>query len=167
MRLLGTGGEQLDITLDLTTNNQEFFEGVSFAVNEVLFDPESDLISNNDTVALSTEDFTLGLPLLLYPNPASDYITLESVEEPKFPIYLSLINSMGQTMMYTQLRTKNKRIDISNYNSGVYTHGYAFRINSTNQFRMVWRDPGDSAGDVLHDHGENARLVHSNSHQHS
>ncbi|NMH86204.1 LamG-like jellyroll fold domain-containing protein [Flavivirga algicola] len=30
-----------------------------------------------------------------------------------------------------------------------YTHGYAFRINSTSQFRMVWRDPNDSSNNVL------------------
>ncbi|OEJ98688.1 hypothetical protein A8C32_05685 [Flavivirga aquatica] len=30
-----------------------------------------------------------------------------------------------------------------------YTHGYAFRINSTGQFRMVWRDPADSSNNVM------------------
>ncbi|GAA3612957.1 LamG-like jellyroll fold domain-containing protein [Flavivirga amylovorans] len=30
-----------------------------------------------------------------------------------------------------------------------YTHGYAFRINSTSQFRMVWRDPNDSSNNVM------------------
>ncbi|WP_158655119.1 LamG-like jellyroll fold domain-containing protein [Flavivirga eckloniae] len=33
--------------------------------------------------------------------------------------------------------------------SETYTHGYAFRINSTSQFRMVWRDPNDSANNVM------------------
>ncbi len=32
---------------------------------------------------------------------------------------------------------------------GFYTHGYAFRINSNGQFRMVWRDPDDSSNNVL------------------
>ncbi len=30
-----------------------------------------------------------------------------------------------------------------------YTHGYSFRINSTSQFRMVWRDPNDSSNNTL------------------
>ncbi|GAA3622468.1 LamG-like jellyroll fold domain-containing protein [Flavivirga jejuensis] len=30
-----------------------------------------------------------------------------------------------------------------------YTHGYAFRINSTSQFRMVWRDPDDSSNNIM------------------
>ncbi len=32
---------------------------------------------------------------------------------------------------------------------GFYTHGYAFRINSNGQFRMVWRDPDDTSNNVL------------------
>ncbi len=34
-------------------------------------------------------------------------------------------------------------------NDGTYTHGYAFRINSTGQFRVVWRDPSDSSNNVM------------------
>ncbi|TGV04600.1 LamG-like jellyroll fold domain-containing protein [Flavivirga rizhaonensis] len=30
-----------------------------------------------------------------------------------------------------------------------YTHGYSFRINSTSQFRMVWRDPNDGSNNVM------------------
>ncbi len=33
--------------------------------------------------------------------------------------------------------------------SETYTHGYSFRINSTSQFRMVWRDPDDTANNVM------------------
>lgn len=32
---------------------------------------------------------------------------------------------------------------------GNYTHGYAFRINKTNQFRMVWRDPEDTKNQIM------------------
>ena len=34
-------------------------------------------------------------------------------------------------------------------NDGFYTHGYAFRINTNGQFRVVWRDPDDSSNNVL------------------
>ena len=30
-----------------------------------------------------------------------------------------------------------------------YTHGYAFRINQSNKFRMVWRNPSDTANSIL------------------
>ncbi|GAA4901402.1 hypothetical protein GCM10023311_28880 [Flaviramulus aquimarinus] len=33
--------------------------------------------------------------------------------------------------------------------SETYTHGYAFRINSTGQFRMVWRDPVDATNNIM------------------
>ncbi|RXP60900.1 T9SS C-terminal target domain-containing protein [Lutibacter sp. HS1-25] len=32
---------------------------------------------------------------------------------------------------------------------GYYNHGYAFRINKTNQFRMVWRDPDDTVNQIM------------------
>lgn len=34
-------------------------------------------------------------------------------------------------------------------NDGRYTHGYAFRINSSGQLRMVWRDPDDATNQTL------------------
>ncbi|MDO5981846.1 LamG-like jellyroll fold domain-containing protein [Flavivirga spongiicola] len=33
--------------------------------------------------------------------------------------------------------------------SETYTHGYSFRINTDGKFRMVWRDPEDSANNVM------------------
>ncbi|GAB1856887.1 hypothetical protein MHTCC0001_17230 [Flavobacteriaceae bacterium MHTCC 0001] len=44
---------------------------------------------------------------------------------------------------------ENRDIDPGVDNDGNYTHGYAFRINSSNQFRMVWRDPDDASNNVL------------------
>ena len=32
---------------------------------------------------------------------------------------------------------------------GTYTHGYGFRINNSNQFRMVWRDPSDTQNQIM------------------
>ncbi len=44
---------------------------------------------------------------------------------------------------------ENRDIDPGLDNDGTYTHGYSFRINTSNQFRMVWRDPEDASNNVL------------------
>lgn len=44
---------------------------------------------------------------------------------------------------------ENTDLDPGPDNDGDYTHGYAFRINKDNKFRMVWRDPDDTANNVL------------------
>ena len=44
---------------------------------------------------------------------------------------------------------ENTDLDPGADSDGNYTHGYSFRINSTNQFRMVWRDPDDSVNQIM------------------
>jgi hypothetical protein len=44
---------------------------------------------------------------------------------------------------------ENTDLDPGPDHAGLYTHGYAFRINQTNQFRMVWRDPDDTKNQIM------------------
>ncbi len=44
---------------------------------------------------------------------------------------------------------ENTDLDPGPDNDGEYTHGYAFRINQDNKFRMVWRDPNDSSNNIM------------------
>ncbi|WMI68825.1 M1 family aminopeptidase [Mangrovimonas sp. YM274] len=88
VRLIGTEGEVLDVVLDNTSNGQLFSQPVSFVVSEVLFDPESDLISKNNNVTLGVADLALANELRLYPNPTNlilyiekpDNVTVTSVD---------------------------------------------------------------------------------------
>ena len=59
IRLLGANGQQLDVVLNNTTNNQTFFKTVPFLVTSVVFDPEKQLISKNNQTTLGAEDFEL------------------------------------------------------------------------------------------------------------
>jgi aminopeptidase N len=74
LRLHGTQGEVLDIILENITNGQEFIEVVNFTIDTVEFDPESDIISKDNSVSLNTELFVLDKELLVYPNPSSSMI---------------------------------------------------------------------------------------------
>ncbi|SDR77853.1 Por secretion system C-terminal sorting domain-containing protein [Formosa sp. Hel1_31_208] len=115
LRILGTMGETLDIVLDNTTNQQNFIETVNFTVQDILFDPESDIISRDNSILLGAENFEIDNPLLLYPNPTSDVLHIEK------PISLSIseirvYSPLGQ--LITQLPW-NSKIDTASWSSGL------------------------------------------------
>ena len=116
LRLIGTSGEILDVVLDNTTNNETFFRNVTFPVSNILFDPEVDLISKNNSVTLSIDSVELEKQLLLYPNPTTHSITIQkpkSIEVEEIKIY----NSLGQILLITNWKPN---IDLSTLSSGLF-----------------------------------------------
>ena len=115
IRLTGAGGLTFDTVLNNTTNNQEFIISVPFAITGVLFDPEKDLISKNNTATLANENFELENAIAIYPNPVQNElhiqlpsnITINSV---------SLFNGIGQKV----LENSNSDFSVSALSSGVY-----------------------------------------------
>ncbi|WP_299337877.1 M1 family aminopeptidase [uncultured Psychroserpens sp.] len=115
LRITGTLGQQLDIILDNTTNQQTFLESVGFDILAITFDPESDLISANNTVTLSTEEFEIDNQLLLYPNPTSDLLHIEkpdTIDISEIKIY----NTLGQLIDRLQW---NSSLDTSSWSTGL------------------------------------------------
>ncbi|REE08345.1 putative secreted protein (Por secretion system target) [Winogradskyella pacifica] len=131
IRVIGTLGESLDLVLDNTTNNEQFFETVNFTVLEVLVDPDYHLISKNNASTLSTSDFELQDQITIYPSPASSVIHIvkpEHMEIETIKIYNSLgqlvlqqnwtpqvdLNTLASGLLFVQIQTKdgviNKRI---------------------------------------------------------
>ncbi len=97
IRLIGTEGETLDLVLDNTTNNQVFNESINFIVDTVVFDPEADLISRNNTVSLSINEEAFNNKLLIYPSPVSETLNIKKpdflqVEE------VRVYNALGQLL---------------------------------------------------------------------
>ncbi len=95
VRLMGAGGQQLDLVLNNTVNNQQFIENVPFAVTSVVFNPGKDIISKNSTATLDTGMFELRDAIALYPNPGSEAVNIQ------FPAGIvvesvSFFNSLGQ-----------------------------------------------------------------------
>lgn len=69
LRLVGTGGEQLDIVLNNTFNGQTFNQTVAFSVASMLFDPDYHLISKNNSVSLGVDEVQWDQQFSVYPNP--------------------------------------------------------------------------------------------------
>jgi hypothetical protein len=44
---------------------------------------------------------------------------------------------------------ENTDLDPGTDADGYYNHGYSFRINKDNKFRMVWRDPSDPSNNIM------------------
>ena len=116
VRVLGSGGEILELVLDNKFNGEEFLESVNFEVTEILIDPEVHLISKFNNAVLGLEDLILESEFSIYPNPAStailiikpNYIELENI---------TIYNSLGQ--IESEI-SKKDQIEVSQLIPGVY-----------------------------------------------
>ncbi|WP_053976416.1 M1 family aminopeptidase [Mangrovimonas xylaniphaga] len=116
VRLIGTEGEVLDLVLDNTSNGQVFTELVDFTVSEVLFDPESDLISKNDNVTLGVADLALASQLRLYPNPTNAVLYIEKPDNVVVE-QVDVYNPLGQLVLKS---TETSSIDLTPYSIGMF-----------------------------------------------
>jgi aminopeptidase N len=115
IRLLGFNGQQMDLILDNTFDGELFFQNVPFAVMDVVFDPNSDLISKNNSIFLGLNNLELE-SIKLYPNPTSKYLSLN------LPSGINLRktifhNVLGQKMIETGSTT---HWDVASLPSGFY-----------------------------------------------
>lgn len=116
LRIVGAGAEQLDVVLDNTFNGQTFNQSVTFAVSEVLFDPEYDLISRNNSVSLGIDESIFDNQISIYPNPAQTEIYIDK------PSYID-VNAIQIFDALGRLITEmpfSSTIDMSWLSSGVY-----------------------------------------------
>ncbi|AWA29440.1 peptidase M1 [Flavobacterium magnum] len=115
VRVYGAAGQYMDLVLNNTANNQVFLENVPFAVTDVAFDVNKDIISAGNNVALGMKDFGTAA-VQLYPNPAESQLRLEIPEgmEVKQTIFY---NAVGQTVQST---TSQTIWDVSSFAAGVY-----------------------------------------------
>jgi aminopeptidase N len=116
VRIFGANGQQQDLVLNNISNGEVFIENVPFAITNLVFDPNKNIISKNSTVTSVTNEFDFKDSVLLYPNPASDEISVdfsnnESVTNATF------FNATGQKVKET---SSQKTWDISKFETGVY-----------------------------------------------
>lgn len=116
IRLYGSGGQEHDIILQNTTDNQVFNIDVPFAITDVAFNVKNDIITRNSEAVLSTGSFDRMTAISLYPNPTASQLTLDlpagvAVEKTTF------YNTIGQK---TKETTSETSWDVSGLASGVY-----------------------------------------------
>tara|TARA_B100001750_G_scaffold192350_1_gene163061 strand:- start:379 stop:1482 length:1104 start_codon:yes stop_codon:yes gene_type:complete len=116
IRLIGTDGEVLDMVLNHSSNNQQFtsFSNI-FEVEEILIDPNFDIISRDNT-SLDTVESKLST-FKLYPNPTKGW---GSIQKPK-NVNISLVeiyNTLGAKINSFSLSSSS--FSVENLASGVY-----------------------------------------------
>lgn len=114
IRLIGTMGEAQDLVLDHTSNMQQFTETVGFEVQDIIFNPEFDLVSKNNQV-LSINTFEIKSELRVFPNPSSAIVNLQKPEGLEVNS-ISVYNVMGQLLYRSEWREK---IDLSSFSAGM------------------------------------------------
>ncbi|CAN1574492.1 PepN Aminopeptidase N [Flavobacteriaceae bacterium] len=115
VRVFGSGGQQLDLVLNNTSNGQSFTENVPFTITSVTFDPNKNIISKNNTATLGQENFELN-DSQLYLNPSNNMLTLalpngKTIEKTVF------YNVSGQKIMTSNSASS---WDISSWATGIY-----------------------------------------------
>lgn len=116
VRLIGTLGEILNLVLDNTTNGQNFLETVDFEIQNVVFDPESDLISRDNNVVLGVDDLDMANSLLVYPNPTSGVLYIDKPSSLDIS-EVNIFNPLGQLINQMSF---SSILDTSTWSQGVF-----------------------------------------------
>ncbi len=115
IRIIGTGGQILDVIYDNTTNGQQFASSVTFPVANIAVDPDYHLISKNNSSILNVNLEILAKELTVYPNPTQTTIHINA------PINIqikkvSIFNALGQLVLETE---NTNTIDVSKLATGL------------------------------------------------
>lgn len=116
IRFTGTNGEIYDITVNNTFNDQQYTIPVSFTIQNVLVNPEHDLITGNNSGILGATAINTPLGFSLYPNPANSTVNLQlpqglSVNRTVF------YNAFGQKVLEA---VNTESYDVSSLSAGLY-----------------------------------------------
>jgi aminopeptidase N len=115
IRFTGSGGQTHDVIVNNTVNGEVFIVAVPFTITGVIFDPNKNIISKNNTAALGNEAFEMNKAIVLFPNPSSDVVRIQ------MPSTLSLerivvFNNLGQIV----LEQNTSEISVKNLSTGVH-----------------------------------------------
>ena len=116
LRILGTQGEVLDMLFDNTINQELFSRAIDFVVSDVIFDPESDIISRDTTVELGIDEQGLELPFVMFPNPVSQNLHIQKPESMQIS-EVRIYNTLGQLVSQ---RPFAPVMDVSTFSTGLF-----------------------------------------------
>jgi len=78
VQVIGTGGESEIIRLEVTSNRQAFDQLVPFDIVSIEIDPDSHLISKNNSSVLKVDLLSLRNNINVYPNPVENILTIKN-----------------------------------------------------------------------------------------
>lgn len=119
IRIHGINGEQMDLLLYHSMNDEQFTRSVNFQVAAVEFDPEYEIISKNNLVLFNSKPSLDEVSLKLFPNPASSQVYIQKPNG--IEIYkIELYNIKGQLV---DRQFSDAKITLKNLSAGLYFVG--------------------------------------------
>lgn len=115
IRIFGTSGQQQDIVLENTSNNQQFIINVPFALTGVSFDPDKHIIAKNSTATLGNSVTEWDQTISVYPNPTNSSVHIQKPADLEI-IFVTIFNSLGQMV----LKTSSNNLSIESLPTGMY-----------------------------------------------
>ncbi|MGB3592074.1 MAG: M1 family aminopeptidase [Nonlabens sp.] len=136
IRILGTSGEVMDTTINLTSHGQTEFINTGFTVRDILVDPDVHTLSrNNFTSTLGVDSAFAKAEFSLYPNPTREHFTINSsiaIEE------VTIYDLRGRIVSKTKVNSLDQLTITAPTVEGVYVVE-VLSGNDKNRARLVVR----------------------------
>ena len=116
IQIFGTGGETLDLQLNNTFDGETFLETVAFEVAGVLFDPEFDIISKNNTVVLGVDQFLLENQFIIFPNPIKTVLHIKKPDQLSINS-IEIFDALGRSVLKTSYQNS---IAVNSLSTGIH-----------------------------------------------
>ena len=115
LKVNGTMGEMQDIVLDNTLNSESFSNTINFTISSIIFDPESDIVSKNNSVVQGVAPPESPKNLQLFPNPTSGSIEIQKPDDLEIS-ETRIFNILGQLLFANPWKPK---VDLSSFSAGI------------------------------------------------
>ena len=120
IKVNGTGGQVAYLTLNNTTNNQDFADLINFPVSSIQFNYEYQIIQRNSTVTKDTSllavDDSSKDAVKIYPNPVKNQLSISGISKvEKFEIF-----SIDGKLIKKGSISSGKPVDVTSLSKGIY-----------------------------------------------
>ena len=115
IKVYGTMGEELNLILNNTINDESFSNTVNFTISSIEFDPDADIISKNNSVVLDIPGSEWFNGLQVFPNPALHAITILKSDQLEVK-EIRIFNTIGQ-LLYKNQWTPS--VDLDSFSNGI------------------------------------------------
>lgn len=130
IQLIGTNVDTT-IVLNNIKNGEVFNISCAFRINSLRFDPQHYLLTGSNTAAGHNVLDLVPAALQLFPNPATNEITIGELNDATEIRSLQVLNTLGQVELETQPTIENRqlKVNVTALNSGLHfvvLHAKAF-----------------------------------------
>ncbi len=120
IKVNGNGGQVAYLTIDHTTNNQNFANLINFPVSSIQFNYENQIIQRNSTVTKDTSilavDDSSKDAVKIYPNPVKNQLSVSGIsKDQNFEIF-----SIDGKLIKKGSISSGKPVDVTSLSKGVY-----------------------------------------------